>query len=123
MADLEHISSLLFCLESIINSPHKPTVAIVGAGFSGLAAAQCLNKANFSPVIFEGRDRTGGRVHTIYDEQGKTKELGASWVHGRGPGAYDLKSWKKQMNPIYEICQRHGVETKETWDGDREIEK
>jgi monoamine oxidase len=43
------------------------TVAIIGAGLAGLTAAYRLNQAGASCEIFEGSERTGGRVLTKYD--------------------------------------------------------
>lgn len=43
----------------------KPTVAILGAGISGLCAAYELKKAGFPFYLIEARDRPGGRSHTI----------------------------------------------------------
>ncbi len=37
---------------------------IIGAGVSGLIAAQVLENHNFTPIIIEGTDRVGGRVKT-----------------------------------------------------------
>lgn len=42
----------------------KENIYIVGAGISGLIAALELEKAGFSPVIFESSDRIGGRMKT-----------------------------------------------------------
>jgi phytoene dehydrogenase-like protein len=46
-------------------SPSK-TIAIIGAGVSGLQAARTLLKhpkaASFNVIVFEARDRIGGRV-------------------------------------------------------------
>ncbi|NER11293.1 Flavin containing amine oxidoreductase [Muriicola jejuensis] len=39
-------------------------ISIVGAGLSGLAAAINLEKAGFSPVIYEATSEVGGRVKT-----------------------------------------------------------
>lgn len=39
-------------------------IYIIGAGVSGLIAAQVLENYNYSPVIIEGTDRVGGRVKT-----------------------------------------------------------
>lgn len=41
---------------------HKPRVAIVGAGFAGLRAADVLLTHGVDVTIFEARDRLGGRV-------------------------------------------------------------
>ena len=41
---------------------HK--IHIIGAGVSGLIAAQVLEEKGFSPIIMEATDRVGGRVKT-----------------------------------------------------------
>ena len=53
-------------------------VIVVGAGISGLAAASELVAAGVSVVVFEGRDRIGGRLltHTL---GGDAFDLGATW--------------------------------------------
>ncbi|GAV27073.1 hypothetical protein PMKS-000534 [Pichia membranifaciens] len=57
---------------------HK--VVIVGAGISGLAAAQLLSEKNVDYIILEARDRVGGRIRTC--REGMTPyDLGASWAH------------------------------------------
>lgn len=43
---------------------HKPNVAIIGAGLSGLVAAICLEKAGWTPVVYEAGSEVGGRVRT-----------------------------------------------------------
>ncbi|TPX11725.1 uncharacterized protein E0L32_007462 [Thyridium curvatum] len=57
-------------------------VAIIGGGFSGLAAAKDLVAAGKSVIVLEARDRVGGKV---YDKEVKNKdggkvELGAEFV-------------------------------------------
>ncbi|MGC1515755.1 MAG: NAD(P)/FAD-dependent oxidoreductase, partial [Maribacter sp.] len=42
----------------------KTKIAIIGAGVSGLIAALTLEKAGYSPHIYEASDRVGGRVKT-----------------------------------------------------------
>ena len=39
-------------------------IYIVGAGVSGLVAAQVLENQGYQPVILEASDRAGGRVKT-----------------------------------------------------------
>lgn len=56
-------------------------VAVVGAGIAGAAAARELADAGFSVVVIEGRDRAGGRLHTIdNDDWPMPIDLGAAWV-------------------------------------------
>lgn len=58
----------------------KKKVIIIGAGFSGLAAAFKLNQQNIDCVVLESRGRIGGRVfsHQISDDL--VIELGGEWV-------------------------------------------
>jgi monoamine oxidase len=59
-------------------------VAILGAGFSGLAGARALSQAGLGRLaVFEARDRVGGRVFNGYVAKGFPVELGGTWV---GPG-------------------------------------
>jgi len=60
----------------------KPKVIIIGAGFSGLAAAYSLKKKNIDFIILESRSRIGGRVfsHTMDEAEKLVIELGAEWV-------------------------------------------
>lgn len=41
-------------------------VVIIGAGVSGLVAAINLENAGFSPIIYDKKDRVGGRIQTDY---------------------------------------------------------
>jgi monoamine oxidase len=54
--------------------------AVVGAGFAGLAAADALRTAGVDVIVFEARDRVGGRVHSQTLENGATVELGAEFI-------------------------------------------
>ncbi len=66
-----------------MNRP-EPMVAVVGAGFAGLACAHALKQARIPFVVLEAKDRVGGRVRTEYDLlNGRPIEGGAMMVHGR----------------------------------------
>jgi len=65
-------------------------VVVVGAGISGLAAARALHRAGVDIVVVEGRDRVGGRTHTV-DVEGVPVDLGGSWIHdGAGSPMLDF---------------------------------
>jgi monoamine oxidase len=59
-----------------------PRIAIVGAGVAGLNAAYKLKQAGLTATIFEGANRTGGRMFTATDllADGLTTELGGEFI-------------------------------------------
>ncbi|MEN1783553.1 MAG: FAD-dependent oxidoreductase [Bacteroidota bacterium] len=44
------------------------TIAIVGAGVSGLIAAKTLEAQGYNPIVFESSDEVGGRVRTDWEK-------------------------------------------------------
>ena len=74
-------------------------VAIVGAGFAGLAAARELRWPGRSAIVLEARDRIGGRTWTD-DRLGTSLELGGTWVHWvqpQGPVKWPLQGCDQQL--------------------------
>jgi monoamine oxidase len=59
-----------------------PRIAIVGGGMAGLNAAYKMQQAGLTAKIFEGANRTGGRMFTATDllGQGLTTELGGEFI-------------------------------------------
>ena len=59
-----------------------PRIAIIGAGVAGLNAAYKLQKAGITAKVFEGANRTGGRMFTATDllGAGLTTELGGEFI-------------------------------------------
>ena len=56
-------------------------VAIVGAGLAGLTAARELRRRGAEPILFDARDRVGGRVWTCREfADGRHAELGADLI-------------------------------------------
>ncbi|MEI7864985.1 MAG: FAD-dependent oxidoreductase [Chthoniobacterales bacterium] len=56
---------------------------VVGAGVSGLAAADYIRKRGWEVTILEARERIGGRVWSRKDWLGNSPvDIGASWIHG-----------------------------------------
>ncbi len=99
---------------------------MIGAGIAGLAAAAQLCQAGKNVLVLEGRDRVGGRIHTIplppatpsssssspstpgtpadQAEHGPVHiDLGASWIHGTDGGnpltALLLPGWGDEAIP------------------------
>jgi monoamine oxidase len=74
-------------------------VLVIGAGAAGLSAARILLKAGISVTILEGRNRIGGRIHTIEGEGFSFPvEAGAEFMHGDLPFT---KSLMKESNVSY----------------------
>lgn len=61
------------------SSTNTTDVVVVGAGLAGLTAADQLVTAGHDVVVLEGRDRIGGRLHTI-EVAGVEVDAGATWV-------------------------------------------
>jgi phytoene desaturase len=53
-------------------------VAVIGSGFSGLAAASCLAKNNFDVTILEKNSSAGGRARK-FETNGYLFDMGPSW--------------------------------------------
>ncbi|KAH8886575.1 amine oxidase [Thozetella sp. PMI_491] len=59
-------------------------VIVVGAGFTGLAAARDLSIVGKNVLLLEARDRIGGRTWTAKID-GHNYEMGGTWVHWLQP--------------------------------------
>lgn len=95
---------LIFTISScsILNTSEiidqKKRVVIVGAGVSGLSAAQYLKDHNCKAVLLEAQSEIGGRIKTD-TIHGLAYDLGASWIHG------------KDNNPIVNLAKSAGAST------------
>lgn len=82
------------------------SVIIIGAGAAGLAAAFELAHTGHQVRILEGRNRIGGRLHTIRTSQGALPiELGAEFLHGE-----NVPTWRfvRAANlATHEVPDRH----------------
>ncbi|KAK5043624.1 hypothetical protein LTR84_011338 [Exophiala bonariae] len=57
---------------------------VIGAGFTGLAAARDLSVAGKHVLLLEARDRIGGRTWTAQVD-GHNTEMGGTWIHWLQP--------------------------------------
>jgi len=67
-------------------------IIIIGAGMAGLNAARELLRAGKKVTIVEGRDRIGGRIHTLEQQFSVPVDSGAEFVHGDLPLTKKLAS-------------------------------
>lgn len=79
-----------------INNNKK--VIVIGAGISGLSAANHLKKQRVDVLILEAQEKIGGRIKTNRSLDIPFDE-GASWIHG------------PEDNPITEIANKANAET------------
>ncbi|KAJ9608974.1 hypothetical protein H2200_006745 [Cladophialophora chaetospira] len=76
----------VFEVEAYAAVPQSPVqsvdVVVVGAGLSGLKAAYEVQKAGYSCLVVEARDRVGGKTYSV-DPLGENKyvDLGAAWIN------------------------------------------
>ena len=55
------------------------TIAVIGAGFSGLSAAAYLSAAGHQVVVYEKNESAGGRARQFITDNGYTFDMGPSW--------------------------------------------
>ncbi|MFK7935195.1 MAG: flavin monoamine oxidase family protein [Saprospiraceae bacterium] len=69
---------------------HTSDVVIIGGGLTGIAAAYLLRNSSLSITILEARTSLGGRIRTIYGKDGKSVEMGATWLGKKHTALVDL---------------------------------
>ncbi|XP_071986979.1 peroxisomal N(1)-acetyl-spermine/spermidine oxidase-like [Engystomops pustulosus] len=75
-----------------------PRVLIIGAGISGIAAAEKLHRHGLQNTqILEATGRTGGRIRSQRFAKGLV-EIGAQWIHGPSQG-----------NPVFRLAAQFGL--------------
>ncbi|HJC29858.1 MAG TPA: FAD-dependent oxidoreductase [Candidatus Dietzia intestinipullorum] len=67
----------------------RTDVLVVGAGISGLVAADAVHRSGRSVRVLESRDRVGGRMRSMSTDAGVI-DLGATWFWGNEPGVIAL---------------------------------
>lgn len=104
-----------------------PRVAVIGAGFGGLATAIRLQAAGVPTVLLEARARPGGRAY-VYEDEGFTFDAGPTVITapncleelfeaaGRPMADYvELLS----LDPMYRLCWEDGYQLDYTADDAR----
>ena len=86
----------------------KLDVIVLGAGVSGLSAAWQLEQEGARVLVLEGRQRVGGRVHTLFDLPGHP-EMG---FNSGGPAYGRALDWVKRTKlDLFDVGPRYaGVE-------------
>ena len=96
---------------------HECEVVVVGAGYSGLAAARHLARSGVEVLVLDARHRVGGRAFTEVTPAGFTVDRGGQWM---GPTQDHLAALARELGvatfPTYTDGQ--GVELR---DGNREL--
>ena len=72
----------------------RADVVVVGAGLSGLAAAEAIQRAGRSVLVLEARDRVGGRILNESIGDGEVIEVGGQWI---GPTQNVVRDWAKDL--------------------------
>lgn len=87
----------LFEVDALVSLPNAPSiplakcpaslpyedvdVVVIGAGLSGLTAAEHVINAGKSCIVLEARDRVGGRTFSQSLGKGGVVDLGAAWIN------------------------------------------
>ncbi|MEM7072128.1 MAG: FAD-dependent oxidoreductase [Pseudomonadota bacterium] len=107
-----------FIAADAVTKTKAHTVAIIGAGASGLTAATRLSDSGYDVTVFEARDRIGGRIWTDM-RLGIPLDLGASWIHGTDGTLADNSPADKNptdknpadRNPLISLGKELGITT------------
>jgi renalase len=81
-----------------------PSVAIIGAGCSGLAAAHELRDAGCDVTIFEQSQEVGGRAATR-EQQGFTYDYGAQYIKSGSSVSVDLITRRFRLADLLDISK------------------
>ena len=90
----------VFWSTTIARSCQRTEVLVLGAGASGIMAADILHKEKVDFMVLEGRDHIGGRVHHVM-YKGSKLEMGATWSHESHTNHSVWKLLKKYNMTVY----------------------
>ena len=95
-------------------------VLVIGAGLSGLYAAEILSKEGLKVAVIEGNNRLGGRIQSLRHLQGNPEAGGDSILGGYGR----VRNLVKDYNlSLIDHAKRRGLSDKEIVYGGSIIEK
>ena len=80
------------------------SIAIIGAGCSGLAAAHILRDAGYPVTIFERSDQVGGRAATR-QQHGFTYDHGAQYIKGGSAVSSDFVTRRFRADDLIDIAK------------------
>ncbi len=104
-------------LNAVEGTAPRPRMAVIGAGFGGLACAYELSQAGYLVDVFEARNRLGGRVHSVDRfAPGRVTEFGAELIGGNHP---QWLKYAKQFGIELEVLADDGEPTEILMDGHR----
>ncbi|KAL3439962.1 hypothetical protein BJX65DRAFT_300791 [Aspergillus insuetus] len=86
-------------MAKVFENQNTYDVVVVGAGLSGLQAAQSVQAAGFRVCILEAIDRVGGKTLTSKSSKRGFSDLGASWINDTN------------QSEMFKLYQRYGLET------------
>jgi renalase len=81
-----------------------PSIAIIGTGCSGLAAAHELRDAGYAVTIFEQSQQVGGRAATR-ELQGFTYDYGAQYIKRGSPISISLITERFKLDDLIDIAK------------------
>jgi monoamine oxidase len=96
-------AALALRLPAKASSSSRVDVAVVGAGFSGLAAARHLALEGKTVTVLEARDRVGGKVLNKVLEDGEITEAGGTYIGPTQTRMFALtREYKVPLYPTYD---------------------
>jgi monoamine oxidase len=104
----------------------KKQILIIGAGLTGLAAARELKSLRHDVIIFEARDRIGGRIWTSKRWDDLPADFGATWIHGVTDNPLTEiadQTSAKRLTTSYNRSVTYGTEGKPLTESDESIRK
>lgn len=100
---------------------------VIGAGAAGLTVAYRLLKSGCSVMVLEARNRVGGRIYTLHDENfSMPVELGAEFIHGELPVTLSyMRKASLELRPaegqMYQIMRGECVQPESSFGSDWQI--